>query len=72
MEKNISKLWFVPESSLVLFEDQRTVYVLVGDQVQQRKLKLGYVGDGWAEVLSGIAPWRNGSCCRSKYDARWF
>jgi len=46
----------VPESSLVLFEDQRTVFVLVGDQVQQRKLKLGYVGDGWAEVLSGLNP----------------
>lgn len=46
----------VPESSLVLFEDQRTVFVLVGDQVQQRKLKLGYVGDGWAEVLEGLRP----------------
>jgi len=46
----------VPEASLVLFEDQRTVFVLVGDQVQQRKLKLGYVGDGWAEVLSGLNP----------------
>jgi RND family efflux transporter MFP subunit len=46
----------VPEASLVLFEDQRTVFVLVGDQVVQRKLKLGYVGDGWAEVLSGLNP----------------
>ena len=46
----------VPEASLVLFEDQRTVFVLIGDQVQQRKLKLGYVGDGWAEVLSGLNP----------------
>ncbi|HWR39412.1 MAG TPA: efflux RND transporter periplasmic adaptor subunit [Patescibacteria group bacterium] len=44
----------VPESALVLFEDQRTVYVLNGDQVTQRKLKLGYVGDGYAEVLSGL------------------
>ncbi|MBP1763203.1 MAG: efflux transporter, family, subunit [Firmicutes bacterium] len=46
----------VPESAIVLFEDQRSVFVLVGDQVQQRKLKLGYVGDGWAEVLSGLNP----------------
>jgi len=46
----------VPEAAIVLFEDQRSVFVLVGDQVQQRKLKLGYVGDGWAEVLSGLNP----------------
>lgn len=46
----------VPQSALVLFEDQQTVFVLNGDQVQQRKLKLGYVGDGWAEVLSGLNP----------------
>ena len=46
----------VPESALVLFEDQRTVFVLNNDQVVQRKLKLGYVGDGWAEVLSGLNP----------------
>ncbi|MDU2066494.1 MAG: efflux RND transporter periplasmic adaptor subunit, partial [Sporomusaceae bacterium] len=44
----------VPESALVLFEDQRTVFVVDGDRVVQRKLKLGYVGDGWAEVLSGL------------------
>ena len=46
----------VPQSALVLFEDQQTVFVLNGDQVQQRKLKLGYVGEGWAEVLSGLNP----------------
>lgn len=44
----------VPESSLVLFEDQQTVFVLNGDQVIQRKLRLGYIGNGFAEVLSGI------------------
>ena len=44
----------VPESALVLFEDQRTVFVLVDDQVVQRKLKLGYVGGGYAEVLEGL------------------
>lgn len=46
----------VPESALVLFEDQQTVFVLVNEQVVQRKLRLGYVGNGWAEVLSGLAP----------------
>ncbi len=45
----------VPEAALVLFEDQRTVFVVSGDQVVQRKLQVGYVGDGWAEVLSGLA-----------------
>jgi len=47
----------VPESALVLFEDQQTVFVLANnDQVVQRKLRLGYVGNGWAEVLSGLNP----------------
>ena len=47
----------VPESALVLFEDQQTVFVLTNnDQVVQRKLRLGYVGNGWAEVLSGLNP----------------
>ena len=46
----------VPESAMVLFEDQQTVFVLTGDQVVQRKLRLGYVGNGWAEVLSGLNP----------------
>jgi membrane fusion protein (multidrug efflux system) len=46
----------VPESALVLFEDQQTVFVLSNDQVVQRKLRLGYIGNGWAEVLSGLNP----------------
>lgn len=45
----------VPESALVMREDQKTVFV-VGDnnKVQQQVLNLGYVGNGWAEVLSGL------------------
>jgi membrane fusion protein, multidrug efflux system len=45
----------VPESALVMREDQKSVYVLGADRkVQQRILALGYVGGGWAEVLSGV------------------
>lgn len=45
----------VPESALVLREDQKAVYVVGADnKVQQRILKLGYVGGGWAEVLDGV------------------
>ena len=45
----------VPESSLVMRGDQKTVYVVTADsKVQQRMLKLGYVGDGWAEVIEGL------------------
>ncbi|WP_371371385.1 efflux RND transporter periplasmic adaptor subunit [Sporomusa aerivorans] len=45
----------VPETALVMKEDVKTVYVLADDnRVQQRPLKLGYVGDGWAEVLDGL------------------
>lgn len=45
----------IPERSLVMREDQNTVFVLTDDnKVQQRVLKLGYVGNGWAEVLEGL------------------
>lgn len=45
----------VPESALVLREDQKTVFVVGTDnKVQQKVLTLGYVGNGWAEVLAGI------------------
>ncbi len=46
----------VPERALVMREDQKTIYVLTAEnKVQQRMLKLGYVGEGWAEVLEGLA-----------------
>ncbi len=46
----------VPERALVMREDQKTIYVVTAEnKVQQRMLKLGYVGDGWAEVLEGLA-----------------
>lgn len=45
----------VPETALVMREDIKTVYVITADnKVQQRTLKLGYVGGGWAEVLEGV------------------
>lgn len=45
----------VPESALVMRGDQKTVYIVTGEnKVQQRILKLGYVGDGIAEVLEGL------------------
>jgi len=52
MRKNVVA---VPESALVLREDQKSVYVVTDDnKVQQRILKLGYIGGGWAEVLDGV------------------
>lgn len=46
----------VPESALVSREDQKTVYVVGSDnKVQQKLIKLGYVGEGFAEVLSGLS-----------------
>ncbi|MBP2654485.1 MAG: efflux transporter, family, subunit [Firmicutes bacterium] len=45
----------VPEGALVLREDQQTVFVVTADnKVQQKVLKLGYIGGGWAEVLEGV------------------
>ncbi|MBP2651157.1 MAG: efflux transporter, family, subunit [Firmicutes bacterium] len=45
----------VPESALVLREDQQTVFVVnMDNKVQQKVLKLGYIGGGWAEVIDGV------------------
>jgi RND family efflux transporter MFP subunit len=45
----------VPESALVMREDQKTVYVIDSEnKIQQKVLKLGYIGQGIAEVLEGV------------------
>ena len=45
----------VPEGALVMRGDQKTVYIVTSEnKVQQRILKLGYVGEGWAEILEGL------------------
>lgn len=45
----------VPESALVMRGDQKTVYIVTSEnKVQQRILKLGYVGEGFAEVIEGL------------------
>ena len=45
----------VPEAALVMREDQKSVFVVTADnKIQQKILKLGYVGGGWAEVLEGV------------------
>lgn len=45
----------VPESALVMREDQKTIYIVTADnKAQQKLLKLGYVGNGIAEVLDGV------------------
>lgn len=46
----------IPESALVMREDQKTVFVVGADKkAQQRVLKIGFVGDGWAEVIEGLS-----------------
>lgn len=45
----------VPESSLVLREDQKTLFVIAdGNKVVQKVLKLGQASGGWVEVLEGV------------------
>ena len=45
----------IPEGSLVLREDQQTVFVVAdGNKVVQKVLKLGQASGGWVEVLSGV------------------
>lgn len=45
----------VPESALVMKEDQKTIFVVNAQGIaQQTVLKLGYVGEGYAEVLAGL------------------
>jgi RND family efflux transporter MFP subunit len=46
----------IPETALVMREDMKTAYVVVDEnKVQQKILKVGFVGGGWAEILEGIA-----------------
>ena len=50
-----TKIIAVPESSLVLREDQKTVFVVAeGNKVVQKVLKLGDAAGGWVEVLDGV------------------
>ena len=50
-----TKIIAVPESSLVLREDQKTVFVVSeGNKVVQKVLKLGDAAGGWVEVLDGV------------------
>lgn len=45
----------IPDSALVMRDDQKTVFVVDSDnKVQQKVLNVGYVGNGWAEVLDGL------------------
>lgn len=45
----------VPETALVMKEDRKTVFVVTAEnKVEQRLLRLGYIGGGWAEVLDGV------------------
>ena len=45
----------VPESALVMREDQKTVFVATEEnRVVQRVLKLGDAASGWVEVISGL------------------
>lgn len=45
----------IPESALVMREDQKTVFVVSADnKIQQRLIKPGYIGDGLVEVLEGL------------------
>lgn len=45
----------VPQSAIVMREDQRTVFVVDKDNFVQRKvLTTGYIGDGIVEVLGGL------------------
>ena len=45
----------IPQSAIVMREDQRTVFVLDKDNFVQRKvLTTGYIGDGIVEVLGGL------------------
>ncbi len=45
----------IPQSAIVMREDQQTVYVVNKDNVLEQKLiKAGYTGEGKIEVLAGI------------------
>lgn len=46
----------IPQSAIVMREDQKTVYVIdQNNVVQQKLLEVGSINDGMVEVLSGLA-----------------
>ncbi len=46
----------IPQTAVVMREDQKTVYVVNADNVvQQKLLELGAVEEGWVEVLKGLS-----------------
>jgi len=46
----------IPQSAIVMREDQRTVYVVDSKgQISRKVLDTGYIGDGLVEVLKGIS-----------------
>lgn len=50
-----SEVLAVPESAIIMREDQASVYVVNEDQtVTQRIIKTGIAGDGWTEVKEGL------------------
>lgn len=45
----------IPQSAIVMREDQRTVYLMDSEgHISRKVLSTGYIGDGLVEVLSGI------------------
>lgn len=45
----------IPQSAIVMREDQKTVFVVNKDNVLERKLlNTGYIGEGLVEVISGV------------------
>ncbi len=50
------KAMIIPQSAIVMREDQRTVYVVdSAGRISRKVLSTGYIGDGIVEVLGGIS-----------------
>lgn len=53
--KQKDNVLIIPQSAIVMREDQKTVFVVNKDNVLERKLlNTGYIGEGLVEVISGI------------------
>lgn len=53
--KRKDNVLIIPQSAIVMREDQKTVFVVNKDNILERKLlNTGYIGEGLVEVISGI------------------
>lgn len=54
LEKQVLKTLVLPEKALVPHDDKQFVYVVEGDHVVEKEVKIGERRPGWVQIVSGV------------------